>query len=65
MFLSPLRTDLSGRVQVVPSLRRGNLSVNVKSINRAHIVIVTVRSAVIQHGNRSSGSADRVLLAVL
>ncbi len=43
-------------------LHRGNLSVNVKIINKTHIVIVTVLSAVIQHGNHSSGSADSVLL---
>lgn len=58
----PLRTDFSGRMQVVPPLHRGNLSVNVKIINRIHIVIVSVLSAVMQHVNHSSGSADSVLL---
>lgn len=58
----PLRTDFSGKMQVVPSLHRGNLSVNVKLINKIHIVFVTVLSAMIQHVNHSSGSADSVLL---
>lgn len=35
---------------------------NVKIIKKIHIVIVTVLSAVIQHGNHSSGFADSVLL---
>ena len=42
LFPSPLRADLSGRVQVVPSVRTANLSVNVKIINTIHIVSVTV-----------------------
>lgn len=62
LFLSPPRTDLSGKVKVLPSLHRGNLSVDVKIINTIHIVIVSVLSAVMQHGNHSSGSADSVLL---
>lgn len=36
---------------------------NVKIINKFHLVIVTVLCAVMQHGNQSSGSAVRVLLA--
>lgn len=56
----PLRRDWSGKVQVVPSLHRGNLSVNVKIINKIHIV--TVLSAVKQHGNHSSASDDCCVL---
>lgn len=51
----PSRKDLSGKVQVVPPLHRGNLSVNVKIINKIHLV--TVPSAGTQHGN--------ILLALL
>lgn len=48
---------MSGNVQVVPSLQRENLRVNVKDINvKIHTVSVTVQSAAVQHGNNSSGS---------
>ena len=47
---------------MVPPLHRGNLSMNVKIINKIHIVIFRVLTALIQHGNHASGSADRVLL---
>lgn len=50
---------MSGKVQVVPLLLRGNLSANVKIINKIHIVIVRVLLL-----GRSMGTIVLALLTV-
>lgn len=58
-FLSPWEQTCLAKCRWFPLSTKKNLSVNVKIINKVHTVIVTVLSAVIQHGNNSSGSCWR------